>query len=304
MSTINGDDGPNVLISTTPNDDEINGFGGNDILGGGPGNDHLNGGDGNDILSGGTGTDVLDGGNGADIFQDSAVNLNGDEIKDFLPGDRIQITDPGLNRDTANIDISGNVMTYAGGSVMIDNLGPGRLVIRSINGGGVEIRLQADAHNDFNGDGRSDVLWRNDAGTVGDWLGQSNGGFIGNANFSFTLPTAWHVAGTGDFNGDGRVDMLWRNDNGTVGEWLGQSNGGFAGNASVNIPVPTDWHIVGTGDFNGDGIDDVLLRHDSGSVGEWLGQSNGGFVANVANVNIPVPTDWHVQDPFVHDLFL
>ena len=33
---------------------------------------------------------------------------------------------------------------------------------------------------DFNGDGRTDILWRNDSGRVTDWLAQSNGSFVGN----------------------------------------------------------------------------------------------------------------------------
>ena len=31
---------------------------------------------------------------------------------------------------------------------------------------------------DFNGDGRDDILWRNDTGAVTNWLGQANGGFV------------------------------------------------------------------------------------------------------------------------------
>jgi hypothetical protein len=295
MSTINGDDGPNVLVSTTGNDDEINGFGGNDVLNGGGGNDHLNGGDGNDVLIGGTGTDVLDGGNGADIFQDSAANLSGDEIKAFLPGDRIQITDPSLNRDNADIGISGNLLTYAGGSVTIDNLGPGRLVIRSINGGGVEVRLQETAHNDFNGDGRSDILLVHDNGTTIDWLGTSNGTFFSNhAATTVPLPQGWHVSDTGDFNGDGRVDALLRNDNGSLTEWLGQANGGFSWNAPATYGLDAGWAVAGTGDFNGDGRADVLLRYASGTIIDWLGQAEGTFFSNHANTTYALPTAWNV----------
>ena len=32
-----------------------------------------------------------------------------------------------------------------------------------------------DVANDFNGDGRSDVLWRNSSGTITDWLSASSG---------------------------------------------------------------------------------------------------------------------------------
>jgi hypothetical protein len=155
--------------------------------------------------------------------------------------------------------------------------------------------LQYHAHNDFNGDGKSDLLWRNDAGTVRDWLGQSNGAFAGNVvNLNETISNDWHIAGSGDFNGDGRVDFLWRHNDGTVLDWLGQPNGSFIANANLNINVPNDWHIAGTGDFNGDGYDDILWRADDGTVRDWLGQSNGAFAGNVANLNTVVPNDWHI----------
>ena len=158
------------------------------------------------------------------------------------------------------------------------------------------VRHAHAAHNDFNGDGRSDILWRSDAGTVRDWLGQANGAFAGNtANLNTTVPSDWHIVGTGDFNGDGLIDVLWRNDAGTVRDWLGQANGGFAGNtANLNTPYRSDWHIVGTGDFNGDGISDILWRNDAGTVADWLGQANGGFAGNTANLDTTVPTDWHI----------
>jgi len=96
---------------------------------------------------------------------------------------------------------------------------------------------------DFNGDGFSDLLLRNDNGTIAEWNGQSNGGFVGNANVNYPLGTAWHVAGIGDFNGDAIDDLLLRNNNGTIAEWNGQSNGGFVGNAAVNYPLGIDWHV-------------------------------------------------------------
>ena len=156
MAVRTGDDTNNILIGTDQ-DDQISGLGGNDFLSGGLGNDTLEGGSGSDVLSGGAGIDTMNGGTGVDTFQDTAANLNGDIIQDFNIGDRIQITD--LNKDTAGIGISGNLLTYNGGSVEIDNLGPGRFAIRQIEGGGVEVRLQESAHNDFNGDGFSDLLW-------------------------------------------------------------------------------------------------------------------------------------------------
>jgi len=155
---------------------------------------------------------------------------------------------------------------------------------------------------DFNGDGFDDVLWHNDGGWVREWLGQPTDGFVDNmATVDMFTGTSWHVAGTGDFNGDGRDDILWQNDDGTVREWLGQPTGGFAGNLTyVNFNPGPGWHSASTGDFNGDGRDDVLWHNDGGWVREWLGQPTGGFIDNMAIVNIQTGTNWHVQDPAVH----
>jgi FG-GAP repeat len=49
------------------------------------------------------------------------------------------------------------------------------------------------ATGDFNGDGRDDILWRNDSGDLTNWLGQADGGFANNANASTWVPTNWHV---------------------------------------------------------------------------------------------------------------
>jgi hypothetical protein len=90
---------------------------------------------------------------------------------------------------------------------------------------------------DFNGDGLSDILWRNSAGLTVDWLGQASGSFASNwSNSIVNIPTEWKVAGTGDFNGDGHDDILWRNDSGLVTEWLGQANGAFTTITPTPLP--------------------------------------------------------------------
>ena len=151
--------------------------------------------------------------------------------------------------------------------------------------------------------GRDDILWRNVNGQLSNWLGTATGGFVSNdANAFTTVPTNWHVAGTGDFNGDGRDDILWRNDAGQLSNWLGQANGGFVSNdANAFGSAPTSWSIVGTGDFNGDGRDDILWRNTNGTVTDWLGNANGSFTPNDAAAAQLVPTNWHVQPeaPFI-----
>jgi len=282
----------------------INGTPGNDNLIGTTDPDTINGGAGNDIISGGGGADTLTGGTGADTFLDTAAGLNGDTITDFLPGDRIQITDlpfSATDPSVANIQIVGNTITYGNGTtagtIDIGNgISGGRFVIRPLgtSGMGVEIRFQQDAHNDFNGNGFSDVLLQNDNGTIRDWLGQPGGSFAGNIG-KVNILTDWHVIATGDFNGDGTVDVLLQNANGTVRDWLGQTDGSFVGNiGKVNIVTGSDWHAIGAGDFNGDGQADILWQNTNGTIREWLGQKDGSFVGNIDHVNFIPAAGEHV----------
>jgi hypothetical protein len=152
------------------------------------------------------------------------------------------------------------------------------------------------ANSDFNGDGRDDILWRNDDGTVGNWLGQLGGGFAYNAAAGLTpTSTSWHIVATGDYNGDGFADVLWRHDTGSFGTWLGDANGRLTYNAAAGLTaVGQEWQIAGTGDFDGDGRDDLLWTNGAGQVGNWLANGNGGFAYNGAAGLSQQGTDWNV----------
>ena len=160
---------------------------------------------------------------------------------------------------------------------------------------------QVQGIGDFNGDGRDDILWRDESGLTINWLGEADGGFADNyANSVVNIPTNWSVAAVGDFNGDGRDDILWREANGLTIDWLGEADGGFADNYTNSIVnIPTNWQIEGVGDFNGDGRDDILWRNDNGLVVNWLAQANGGFADNYTNSVVNIPTTWQVASSSV-----
>jgi FG-GAP-like repeat len=146
------------------------------------------------------------------------------------------------------------------------------------------------AVGDFNHDGYSDILWRNDGGATAIWEMSGPSVTVG-INTSQQVGNDWHVAGIGDFDHDGNSDILWRGDGGTTAIW--EMNGP---NVTVGIntsrQVGTDWHIAGIGDFDGDGKSDILWRGDGGATAIW--EMNGPNVTVGINTSWQVGNDWHI----------
>ena len=95
---------------------------------------------------------------------------------------------------------------------------------------------------DFDGDGVSDVIWRNSAtGDVVIWF--MSAGLIRSASLIATVNSAdWEIEGIGDFDHDGRSDLMWRNtSNGDVVAWLIDSSLKQA--ASITRVNNTEWSI-------------------------------------------------------------
>ncbi len=153
--------------------------------------------------------------------------------------------------------------------------------------GAVPLNWNIAGIGDFNGDGKSDFLWRNDAGLVAIW--DMNDGAIVGGGAVASVPSNWQIAGTGDFNGDHKSDILWRNDAGLVAVWDMNDTTIIGGGAVASAPA--NWHIADTGDYNGDGNSDILWRNDAGLAAIWdLNDTTiigGGAVA-------AVPTNWHI----------
>lgn len=284
FSNVNGGVGNLVIARGVTIENAIGGKAGDTIIGNSVDN----------VLTGNGGADTLTGGGGNDTFSDTEAGHNGDTITDFGRGDAIVFTDASLGSFTYSL--SGNTLSFTGGSLTLSNLPGGHISISAAPTGGVQLTDLQSIHNDFNGDGRSDILWANDNGAVFDLLGTANGGFTNNGDYSsLNLGTGWHVAGTADLNGDGKADMLLRNDNGAIFDLLGTANGGFTNNGDASfVSVATSWHVAGTGDFNGDGRDDILWRNDNGTIYDMLGTANGGVTNNGDQSSITVGTAWHV----------
>jgi FG-GAP-like repeat len=70
----------------------------------------------------------------------------------------------------------------------------------------VQPTVQATNTHDFNGDGYSDIAWRDTVGDVAIWL--MNGTAIASSGGLGTVPTTWSIVGQRDFDGDGKADLL------------------------------------------------------------------------------------------------
>lgn len=112
--------------------------------------------------------------------------------------------------------------------------------------------------HDFNGDGVSDILWRN-LSTGANIIWRSASGSTTQAVTA--TATVWKVAGVGDFNGDARADILWRNT--STGANVIWRSGNSATAQAVAAVGNASTIVAGVDDFNGDGVSDILWRNPS-----------------------------------------
>jgi hypothetical protein len=137
--------------------------------------------------------------------------------------------------------------------------------------------------NDFSGDGKPDLLWRDDTtGAMQVWV-------IDGSTVVSKIPITaqdggdalaadpWSVVGTNDFNADGRTDILVHDTStGTSQVWF-MNGASITSRGTVQVEdggeafVGDPWHVVGTGDFDLDGYNDILWHDEStGELQVWL----------------------------------
>ncbi|MDP5281370.1 VCBS repeat-containing protein [Sphingomonas sp. DG1-23] len=143
--------------------------------------------------------------------------------------------------------------------------------------------------DDFDGDGRSDILRRHINGTTDIMLMQTLDK-AGGGNTASQTSNAWKIQDTGDFNGDGRSDIFWRTDSGAFAIWMLDGTQDVA-HRSGN--VRTVWKMQDVADFNGDGTSDVLWRHDDGTSYIWF--MNNGVAVSSGNTSSQTGSNWQVQ---------
>jgi uncharacterized protein YkwD len=141
--------------------------------------------------------------------------------------------------------------------------------------------------NDFGGDGKSDIYWRNnvDGNTA---IYQMNGN-IANVSVLGKSPLEWNVATTGDVGGDGTADVIWQNSiNGSIAILEMANN---AVKSAVVYTIPPGWKVIATGDFNPDNKADLLWQGRDGSVA--ISQMDGSNFARTKIISGAV-SDWQI----------
>jgi len=120
------------------------------------------------------------------------------------------------------------------------------------------------ASADFNGDGRADVLWRNQ-GSGQNYLYPMNGTqVLPTEGFLRTVAQLeWSIVGVGDFDGDGKADVLWRNTRTGQNYIYFMNEKTIVAEGFLRTVPDQGWRVAGIGDLDGDGRDDIVWRHQS-----------------------------------------
>jgi hypothetical protein len=153
----------------------------------------------------------------------------------------------------------------------------------------VTVLAPSVAKDDFNGDGKSDIVYQDADGFVAIWY--MDGATLLSA--TLTSPNnpgdaAFRVVASGDFNQDGKPDLVFQNRNtGIIAIWI--MDGASVTDTLLTTPAGAGpgWNIVDADDFNGDGKPDIFFQHTDRTLAVWY--MNG--------VSLTVPTLVNPSDP-------
>jgi len=140
---------------------------------------------------------------------------------------------------------------------------------------------------DFNGDGRSDILFHNDDGQLALYL--MSGFTVLDARPLGTIGPEWRLVGVADFDGDGHADVLFRRNDGQLALYL--MDGFTVLDSRFLGVVGPEWDLAVLADFNGDGRADMLFRRADGQLALYL--MNGFAVLDARMLGTAGP-DWQL----------
>jgi hypothetical protein len=147
--------------------------------------------------------------------------------------------------------------------------------------------------NDFNGDGKEDLVWRNYATGLNTVWYMDGATMVGWAPLETVRDTNWQLAAVGDLDGDGKPDLVWRNTVTGVNTVWYMDGATMTGWAPLDTVANTDWQIVAAEDFDGDGKADLVWRNAvTGVMTLW--HMNGAYLVDWRYLDAEPDMNWYV----------
>ena len=148
--------------------------------------------------------------------------------------------------------------------------------------------------NDFDGDGKADILWRNTASGL-NYLYLMDGTSVTSSGVINTVADLnWQIKGVADFNGDGKADILWRNIASGLNYLYLMDGTSVTSSGVINTVADLNWQIKGVADFNGDGKADILWRNIASGL-NYLYLMDGTSVAFSGVINSVADLNWQIK---------
>lgn len=235
----------------------------------------------------------------------------GTDDEDYLPNSGVLTFAPGQTTKTVTVKVFGDTVPEGQESFFVALSQPSNAVLAALpqgQGQGIidndDGALPEPPAADFNGDGRTDMLFRNaTSGRLVVWLMSGlyriTGSFVTLPDTTpVTVGADWSVAGVADLDGDGDADVLLQNNLTGLLEYR-YLNGLVQVDVQSRAGLATAWKIAGTADFDLDGKRDYLWRNqDSGLLMIWRMDDRTLLGSADLNPNY-VPS---ILDPTVVDL--
>jgi hypothetical protein len=121
-----------------------------------------------------------------------------------------------------------------------------------------------DTSADYNGDGKTDLLWKQDgASGAGAYYMELRNGLTAGAGSTLGYAGYSLIDANGDYNGDGKTDLMWKQDGVSgAGAYYMELRNGLTPGAGSTLGY-TGWSLIDVnGDYNGDGKTDLMWKQD------------------------------------------